>query len=100
MDVAEIRERIEALVAEEHRLLSEHVGEGLDADRHQRLQALTAELDTAWDLLRRREAGQSERLADADVPEPPNELDGPDPEPPHTEHGIHPQDSEPGPEAG
>ena len=99
MDVAEIRERIEALVAEEHKLLGEHVGEGLDADRHQRLQALTAELDTAWDLLRRREAGQSERLADADVPEPPNELDGPDPEPPHSEHGVHPQGSEPGPEA-
>jgi hypothetical protein len=87
MEESAIRARIEELVAEEHRLLH-HEGEGPDPERHARLKALKAELDSAWDLLRRRQAGL-ERLEDADVPAPPNELDGPDPEPPHYEHNIH-----------
>lgn len=97
-DVAEIRNHIEELVAEEHRLLSAHTGEGLSEDEHRRLLAITRELDETWDLLRRREAGQAGRLADADVPEPPNELDGPDPEPPHLEHGVHGEGSDPEPD--
>lgn len=98
MDVTEIRDHIEELVAEEHKLLSAHTGEGLSQDEHARLGAITRELDDAWDLLRRREAGQAERLNDADVPDPPNELDGPDPEPPHLEHGLHGDGSSPEPD--
>ena len=79
MEISEIRERIEQLVDEEHHLLREHVGEGLDPERHARLGELTRELDEAWDLLRRREAGQG-ALSDSDVPDPPNEFEDPDPE--------------------
>jgi hypothetical protein len=99
MDATEIRDHIEELVAEEHRLLGAHTGEGLGEAEHARLQAIGRELDEAWDLLRRREAGQSERLADADVPDPPNELDGPDPEPRHLDHGVHGDGSSPDPGA-
>jgi hypothetical protein len=88
MDEAGIRDRIEGLVEEEHRLLGQRAGEGLDRDRHERLEAVQAELDSCWDMLRRRQAGQPDRLADADVPDPPNELAGPEPEPPHREHGV------------
>jgi hypothetical protein len=98
MEIAEIRDHIEELVAEEHRLLSASGEDGLDEERHARLQAITRELDETWDLLRRREAGFDGRLADGDVPDPPNELDGPDPEPVHLEHGVHSQGAEPGPE--
>lgn len=97
MDVTDIRERIEDLVAEEHRLLNERADSGLAAERHQRLEQLQAELDTAWDLLRRREAGIAEVLRDEDVPDPPNELDGPDPEPIHLDHGLHADGSTPDP---
>jgi hypothetical protein len=31
------------------------------------------------------------------VPDPPNDLDGPEPEPPHLEHGVHGED-EPAPD--
>jgi hypothetical protein len=31
------------------------------------------------------------------VPDPPNDLEGPEPEPPHLEHGVHGED-EPGPD--
>jgi hypothetical protein len=82
-------DRIEELIDEEHRLLRGHVGEGLDPARHARFEAVQAELDSCWDLLRRRRAGQAERLADAVVPDPPNDLDGPEPEPLHLEHGVH-----------
>jgi hypothetical protein len=87
MDVAEIRNHIEELVAEEHELLQRAEGQGLEGERHKRLHQIKRELDETWDLLRRREAGQG-RLRDEDVPDPPNELDGPDPEPPHAEHGV------------
>lgn len=96
MDVTEIRDHIEDLVAEEHKLLGAHAGEGLNEDEHARLQAISRELDESWDLLRRREAGQ-DRLNDADVPDPPNDLDGPDPEPTHLEHGVHAEGSSPDP---
>jgi hypothetical protein len=75
MDVSQIRQHIEDLVAEEHKLLDEAGEDGLAGDKHQRLHHIQKELDDTWDLLRRREAGQSERLADADVPDPPNEFD-------------------------
>jgi Protein of unknown function (DUF2630) len=96
-DETPTRDRIEELVAEEQRLLRQPPEE-FDPDRHERLQAIAAELDSCWDLLRRREAGQRTLLTDADVPDPPNELDGPDPEPTHLEHGVHGQGPQPDPE--
>jgi hypothetical protein len=96
-DETPTRERIEELVAEEQRLLRQSPAE-FDPDRHERLQAIAAELDSCWDVLRRREAGQSTLLDDAEVPDPPNELDGPDPEPRHLEHGVHGEGPDPDPE--
>ena len=57
-----LRERINALVLEEHALREQHVGQGLDDSEKERLRHLEVELDQTWDLLRRRnarrEAGQ------------------------------------------
>jgi len=41
----------------------------------------------------RRAGRPDEGPADRDVPDPPNELDGPDREPPHSDHGVHEDDS-------
>ena len=72
--------RIEALVDEEHALLSREQsdarhGDALDDDRH-RLEQVSVELDRCWDLLRqrraRRDAGQDPAAAqvrDADTVE-------------------------------
>jgi Protein of unknown function (DUF2630) len=66
MDDQSILGRIEALVGEEHALLGREQddaidGEALEDDRR-RLQEVSIELDTCWDLLRqrraRREVGQ------------------------------------------
>lgn len=57
MDDRQLQDLIEALVAEEHRLLDgggEH--EGLSPDEHARLGRVTTALDQAWDLLRQRRA--------------------------------------------
>jgi Protein of unknown function (DUF2630) len=97
MDAASVRDRIEGLVEEEHQLLRKDGEEGFDQDRHARLEAIQAELDSCWDMLRRRQAGQAERLADADVPDPPNDLEGPEPEPTHLEHGVHGEGPNPDP---
>jgi hypothetical protein len=40
-------------------------------------------------LLRRRRADPNAPDIPPDVPWPPNEFDGPDPEPRHLEHGLH-----------
>jgi hypothetical protein len=62
-----LRERIDALVEEEHELRERHAGQGPSAQRlsdteRERLRHLEVELDQTWDLLRRRnarrEAGQ------------------------------------------
>jgi Protein of unknown function (DUF2630) len=50
----EILGRIDALIAEEHRLRSQ--GHGLDESDRERLQEAEAHLDQLWDLLRRRDA--------------------------------------------
>jgi hypothetical protein len=97
MDVSDLREHIEELVAEEHKLLSERAESGLEDERHQRLEAIQTELDRTWDLLRRREAGIAELLNDEDVPDPPNDLDGPDSEPLHLDHGLHADGASPDP---
>jgi hypothetical protein len=53
------------------------------------------ELDDCYAALRQRRAG-GEALRDSEVPDPPNDLDGPEPEPPHLEHGVH--DDQPAPD--
>ncbi len=55
MDEAELVQRIDDLVAEEHALEREHVGEMPPATRS-RLDALGVQLDQCWDLLRQRRA--------------------------------------------
>jgi hypothetical protein len=67
MDDASIRDRIEALVAEEQRLLDEAEGRGPDDARHERLQELKVELDRCWDLLRQREAREEFQLDPEDA---------------------------------
>jgi hypothetical protein len=63
MDEKEIHERIELLVAEEHRLLTLAEQEaGLDAEQHRRLAAVKIELDRYWDLLRQRRARRENGL--------------------------------------
>jgi hypothetical protein len=62
MDDASIRDQIEALVAEEQRLLDEAEGQGPDEARHERLQEVKVELDRCWDLLRQREAREEFQL--------------------------------------
>ena len=62
MNDAEIVNRIDQLVAEEHQLEREHSAVGLpDGDRN-RLRDIEVQLDQCWDLLRqrraRRDAGQ------------------------------------------
>jgi hypothetical protein len=52
----ELRERIHALVEEEHELRERHAGQGLDDDERARLHQLQVQLDQTWDLLRRRDA--------------------------------------------
>jgi hypothetical protein len=56
MDDAQVRARIEELVAEEHRLWdAEAAGNASPSDR-ERLQELKVGLDQCWDLLRQRRA--------------------------------------------
>ena len=67
MNDAQIREHIETLVTEEHRLL-EHGDRGtLTAEDRSRLDAIAVQLDQFWDLLRqrraRRDAGQDPDVA-------------------------------------
>jgi hypothetical protein len=51
----ELHERIDELIDEEHRL---RAGSGLDESQRERLRHLEENLDTLWDLLRRREAAR------------------------------------------
>ncbi len=55
MDDAELVERIDRLVAEEHQLERDHGGEMEPSDR-ERLEQLGVQLDQCWDLLRQRRA--------------------------------------------
>jgi hypothetical protein len=93
---AALGDRIEALVEEEQRLWSE--SDRLDEEGHARLGAIREELDRCWALLRRRRADPNAPDSPPDVPDPPNDLDGPEPEPPHLEHGVH--TDEPAPDPG
>jgi hypothetical protein len=94
VDESSVLNRIEELVAEEHGLWQAEAQGRLEGDGRERLTEVRRALDQAYKALRRRRAGQpGEGLRDRDVPDPPNDLDGPEPEPPHTEHGVHASDS-------
>ena len=56
MNDAEIRDHIESLVAEEHRLLEHGESGKLTAEDRERLEAISVRLDQYWDLLRQRRA--------------------------------------------
>jgi hypothetical protein len=98
MDEQPVIDRIERLVDEEHRLLRASQQGGLTDTEHKRLHSVRRELDGCWKALRLRRAGADRPLPDSEVPDPPNELEGPDPEPPHLEHGVH--DNQPTPDPG
>jgi hypothetical protein len=53
MDDRTVSDHIEALVAEEHRLLEQ---DAAAPGHHERLEAIRVELDRYWDLLRQRRA--------------------------------------------
>jgi Protein of unknown function (DUF2630) len=95
MNEQPLLDQIERLVDEEHRLWRASESGGLTDSEHKRLHAVQAELDRCWNALRLRRAG-ADRLPDSAVPDPPNELPGPEPEPPHLEHGVH--DDQPAPD--
>lgn len=67
MEDTQIRDHIEALVAEEHRLLEHGDRRSLSAEDLARLESLEVQLDQYWDLLRqrraRRDAGQDPNAA-------------------------------------
>jgi hypothetical protein len=92
-----ILDRIDALVDEEHRLWKESEEGRLDDAGHGRLEAIRGELDHCWDLLRRRRANPDAVDPPPDVPDPPNEREGPEPEPRHLEHGVHGEGPAPDP---
>jgi hypothetical protein len=56
MDDAQVRQRIEELVAEEHQLWDAEAAGGASEDDRRRLAELKIGLDQCWDLLRQRRA--------------------------------------------
>ncbi|HEY5261331.1 MAG TPA: DUF2630 family protein [Solirubrobacteraceae bacterium] len=62
MDDTQVADRIEKLVAEEHRLLDHAGGTGLGKEEHSRLEQVRVELDRYWDLLRQRRAREEFQL--------------------------------------
>jgi hypothetical protein len=56
MNDDELHQRIDELVAEEHRLERAHVGQALSESEQQRIAELGVQLDRYWDLLRQRDA--------------------------------------------
>jgi hypothetical protein len=94
VDEQPVLNHIEALITEEHALWRAESEGSLDEAGHQRLAAVRTALDHAYETLRRRRAGLGgDGPADSDVPDPPNELAGPDAEPRHSGHGVHDVDS-------
>ena len=68
MNDTQIREHIEGLVAEEHRLLEHGETGALTNDDRGKLDQISVQLDQYWDLLRqrraRRDAGQDPGIAE------------------------------------
>jgi hypothetical protein len=62
VDDGQIRQRIEELVAEEHRLWNDEAGGGQSEDDARRLAQVKVTLDELWDLLRQRRALRSAGL--------------------------------------
>jgi hypothetical protein len=56
MDDAQVQQRIEELVAEEHRLWDAEASGNASAEDKRRLEELKVGLDQCWDLLRQRRA--------------------------------------------
>lgn len=56
MEDNEIHNRVEQLVAEEHRLYERGAEAGLSESEHRRLESIKVGLDQCWDLLRQRRA--------------------------------------------
>ena len=56
MDDTEILKQITALVNEEHELMNQSEGVGLNNEQEARMKALEVSLDQCWDLLRQRRA--------------------------------------------
>ena len=56
MNDAEVLQRIQELVDDEHSLLERRAAGGLEAGDHERLKRLEVNLDQRWDLLRQRRA--------------------------------------------
>ena len=56
MNDTEILRHIEELVKEEHALMQQAEGTGLDDAEHARMKQLEVSLDQCWDLLRQRRA--------------------------------------------
>lgn len=56
MNDTEILRHIEELVNEEHQLMQQSEGIGLDDAEHARMKQLEVSLDQCWDLLRQRRA--------------------------------------------
>jgi hypothetical protein len=73
MNDAEIVQRIDQLVDQEHLLEREHAQNGLSGEDRERLQEIEVQLDQCWDLLRqrraRRHAGQDPDEAHTRDPE-------------------------------
>jgi hypothetical protein len=67
MTDSDIAAKIEALVAEEHRLGTAGPDDEAEPDRHARLEAVKVELDRCWDLLRQRRAREEFGLNPDDV---------------------------------
>jgi Protein of unknown function (DUF2630) len=71
---ADLHQRINDLVAEEHKLRGHG---GLDAEGRARLAQIEEQLDTLWDLLRRREAARDAGTdPDAVKPASPTQVEG------------------------
>jgi hypothetical protein len=72
MDDTEILKHITALVNEEHDLMNQAEGTGLNDDQEARKKALEVSLDQCWDLLRQRRARRHAGLNpdDAQVRDP------------------------------
>jgi hypothetical protein len=98
MDESSTTARIEQLVSEEHRLWTEAERERLDDAGHRKLERIRGELDRCWDALRRRRANPDVPEPRERVPDPPNEFEGPEPEPHHLEHGLHGEGPDPDPD--
>jgi Protein of unknown function (DUF2630) len=62
MDDTEILKNITELVNEEHQLMNQSEGIGLNDDEEARMKALEVSLDQCWDLLRQRRARRNAGL--------------------------------------